>query len=213
MNMNSSGAAAMSAGGRIGILPAAIREHSKARGQWQLRAYDPTTAFRLAEPVLRRLPVDIERVRRMPWARKLRTTRNWSNLVTTEGKNYLLSAGLDGGTATTTWYLGLTDGTPTAAAGDTMASHAGWTEVPAYDEAARQAWTGGSAASGSIDNSAAAATFTISTDSTTIGGGFLTSDNTKGGTTGTLYSIGAFSGGDLVLNDGSTVDVTATFSV
>ncbi|GAG46997.1 unnamed protein product, partial [marine sediment metagenome] len=36
---------------------------------------------------------------------------------------------------------GLTDGTPTPAAGDTMASHGGWTEVVAYDEGVRQTLT------------------------------------------------------------------------
>lgn len=135
---------------------------------------------------------------------------DWENLVTTEGKNYLLSAGLDGGTAITTWYVGLTDGTPTVAAGDVLASHAGWVEVTAYT-GNRKAWTGGTAAAGSIDNVGNEAQFSINADSTTIGGAFLASvDN---GTVGTLYAVGAFSGGDLTLNNGSTLDITATFSV
>lgn len=136
----------------------------------------------------------------------------WENLVTDAGLNELLSATLAAGTQTTTWYIGLTDGTPTAAAGDTMASHAGWTEVTGYDEAARQTWTAGSVASKSVDNSASKATFTITSDSTTVGGAFLGSNNTKSGTTGTLYSIGAFSGGDVTLSAGSTLQVTATFT-
>ena len=212
--MGAAGAAGMGAGGQIGLAPAGIDVGGRARGHWQIQVFDPTPFFKALEPLLKRLPkVDVERLRRMPWARKLRETRQWENLVTTEGKNHLLASGLDAATQITQWYLGLTDGTPTAAAGDTMASHAGWAEVTAYDEANRQTWTGGTAAAGSIDNSGNVATFTISADSTTIGGAFLTSNNTKGGTTGTLYAIGAFTGGDLVLNDGSTVDVTATFSV
>lgn len=137
----------------------------------------------------------------------------WENLVTTEGKNYLLDVGLSGAAAVASWYIGLTDGTPTVDSGDTLASHAGWTEVTAYTEAARPAWSDGGVASASVDNSASPAVFSINADSTTIGGAFLASDNTKGGTTGTLYSVGAFSSGDVTLNNGSTLEVTATFSL
>lgn len=134
------------------------------------------------------------------------------NLVTNAGLNYLLDAGLSGGTQVTTWYVGLTDGTPTAAAGDTMASHAGWTEVEAYDEATRVAWTDGGVSNQSVSNSGSAAEFTISTNSTTVGGAFLVSNSTKGGTTGTLYAVGAFSAGDKSLDDGDVLTVTATFT-
>lgn len=134
------------------------------------------------------------------------------NLVTNAGLNYLLDAGLSGGTQVTTWYVGLTDGTPTANAADTMASHAGWTEVEAYDEATRVAWTDGGASNQSVSNSGSAAEFTISTNSTTVGGAFLVSNSTKGGTTGTLYAVGAFSAGDKSLDDGDVLTVTATFT-
>jgi hypothetical protein len=137
---------------------------------------------------------------------------SWENIVVNEGLDHILSSTLAGGTQITSWYVGLTDGTPTTAAGDTMSSHSGWSEVQAYDEAARPGWTAGSVSSQSVDNSSSKATFTINSDSTTIGGGFLVSDSTKGGTSGTLYSVGAFSGGDLTLNNGSTLDVTATFT-
>jgi hypothetical protein len=84
--------------------------------------------------------------------------------------------------------------------------------VTAYDEAARQTWTDGGVSSQSVSNSASPATFTISTDGTTVGGLFLTSVSTKGGTTGTLYAAGAFSAGDKSLDDNDTLDVTATFT-
>jgi hypothetical protein len=64
----------------------------------------------------------------------------------------------------------------------------------------------------SVSNSASAAVFTIDTNATTMGGCFLTSVSTKGGTTGTLYAIGAFSAGDKVLDDNDTLTVTATFT-
>lgn len=136
----------------------------------------------------------------------------FQNIVVNEGLDELLTQALNGGTQTTTWYLGLTDGTPTTAAGDTLSSHDGWTEVTDYDETNRVEWASGSVSGQSIDNSDSVATFTISTDGTTVGGAFLASDDTKSGTTGTLYAVGAFSGGDVTLSSGSTLEVTATFT-
>jgi len=135
------------------------------------------------------------------------------NLVVNAGLDYALDAALSGGTAITSWFVGLTDGTPTVAAGDTTASHAGWVEVTAYSEATRQAWTDGGVSGQSVSNSASKATFTINANSTTIGGGFLVSVSTKGAATGTLYAAGAFTNGDKTLNTNDTVDVTATFTV
>jgi hypothetical protein len=137
---------------------------------------------------------------------------NYENLVVNTGLSYLLQAGLDNQTQITAWYVGLTSATPTIAAGDTMASHAGWTEFTAYDEAARQAWTGGTESGQSIDNSASVAVFTCSTNSSSVGGAFLASVDTKGGTTGTLYAAGAFSS-NKALDDGDVLNVTATFTM
>lgn len=146
-----------------------------------------------------------------PQGNVLRDER-FSNLVVDTGLDYLLDAGLSGAAQISPWYVGLTGSTPTPAAGDTPASHAGWTEETGYDEAARQAWTDGGVSGQSVDNSGSVATFTVTANGTTFGGAFLISDNTKGGSTGTLYAVGAFSGGDLTLSAGSTIEVTATFS-
>lgn len=137
-----------------------------------------------------------------------------------ENHNTVVNVGLDdvldkyfkGSAYTAAFYVGLTDGTPTIAAGDTMASHAGWAEVTAYDEAARQTLTLGSVSSQSVDNSASKATFTISTNSTTVGGAFATTNSTKGGSTGTLYGGAALSAGDKSLDDGDTLQVTVTLT-
>jgi len=136
----------------------------------------------------------------------------FDNLVVNEGLDHLLDVTLSAATQTTSWFLGLTDSAPTTDATDTMGSHSGWTEVTAYDEAARPGWSDGGVSGQSVDNSGSPATFTINADSTTIGGAFLSSDDTVGGTAGLLYAVGAFSGGDITLNSGSTVDVTATFT-
>ncbi|MDJ0712582.1 MAG: hypothetical protein QNJ14_19525 [Woeseiaceae bacterium] len=133
------------------------------------------------------------------------------NLVTNAGESYMLQAGLDNQTQIGTWYVGLTDSSPTVAETDTMASHAGWVEDQNYSEAVRQTWTGGTESGQSIDNSASKATFSINA-TTTIGGAFLNSVSTKGGTTGTLYAVGAFSGGNKSVASGDTLEVTATFT-
>lgn len=130
------------------------------------------------------------------------------NLITNEGLDYVLSGGLDGGTQITSWFVGLTDDAPTVDATDTLASHAGWVEVTDYT-GNRQTWTGGTVSSQSVDNSASPASFSI-TGTATVGGAFLASVNS--GTSGTLYSVGAFSGGDQPVVSGNTLTVTATFT-
>ena len=142
--------------------------------------------------------------------------RKWveefDNIVVNVGLDDLLDKYLKGSSYTASFFVGLTDGTPTAAAADTMSSHAGWAEVTAYDEATRETLTLGTVASQSVDNSASKASFTISTNSTTVGGAFVTTNNTKGGTSGTLYGIGAFTGGDKSVDDGDTLNVTVTLT-
>ena len=133
------------------------------------------------------------------------------NIVVTVGLNHYLDATLGGSTQIATWYIGL-KGAGSAAAGDTMASHGGWSEVTAYSEANRQTWTkNGVASAGSITNSASPARFTSNANGTAVAGAFLTSNNTKGGTTGTLMAAGDFSLSKTIDN-GETLDVTATFT-
>ena len=133
------------------------------------------------------------------------------NLVVDVGLNHYLDATLGGSSQITSWFLGL-KGAGAPAAGDTMASHAGWSEVTAYSEANRQAWTKNGVASGkSITNSASPARFTSNANGTSVAGAFLTSSNTKGGTTGTLMAAGNFALAKTIDN-GETLDVTATFT-
>ena len=132
------------------------------------------------------------------------------NLVTDAGEDEVLAATLKNA-AQAAWYVMLTDGTPTVAEGDTAASHAGWVEVQTYSESVRETWNGGAVSGQSVDNSASKASFSIN-GTVTVGGAALISNNTKGGTSGILYSAGAFSGGDKSLANGDTLDVTATFT-
>ena len=131
------------------------------------------------------------------------------NLVTTEGLNHVLSIVLDAGTQITAWYVGLA-GAGTKAAADTMASHSGWAVVADYSESVRQTLTLGTAAAGSIDNSASKATFSIN-GTATVAGAFITSSNTKSGTAGTLYGVVDFGSSRSVVS-GDTLTVTVTLT-
>lgn len=142
---------------------------------------------------------------------KLVWVEEFDNLVVTAGLNDSLDKHFKGSTYTAAWYVGLTDGTPTFAAGDTMSSHAGWTEITAYSESNRPTLSLGTVSAGSVDNSASKAQFTIS-GTTTVGGAFLATDNTKGGTSGTLYGGGAFSEGDRSVVSGDVLNVTVTLT-
>lgn len=137
---------------------------------------------------------------------------DFDNLVVNAGLDDSLDKHFKAAGYTAGWRVGLTDGTPTVAPGDTMASHAGWVEVTAYSEAFRPALSLGTVSGQSVDNSASKAVFSINAASTTVGGAFVVDDNTKGGATGILYGAGAFSGGDETLNSGATLNVTVTLT-
>ena len=140
---------------------------------------------------------------------KLKWAEEFDNLVVNAGLDDSLDKHLLGSAYTAAWYVGLTDGTPTPAAGDTMASHAGWAEITAYSEATREALTLGAVSGQSVDNSASKASFSIN-DSTTVGGAFVVNESTKAGATGVLYGVGAFTEGDRAVVSGDTLNVTVT---
>lgn len=133
------------------------------------------------------------------------------NGIVDVGLNHILETEFNGGTPITTWYIGLIDNASFSAlaAGDTMGSHAGWIENSDYDEATRPEWTAGTAAARSITN-AVTVDFTMNSTET-IKGIFITSNNTKGGTTGTLWSTAAF-GSTVAVNDNDVLKVTYTLS-
>lgn len=132
------------------------------------------------------------------------------NRVVNVGLNDVIDKYFKGSSYTAAFYVGLTDGTPTTAAGDTMASHPGWVEVTAYTQASRPALTLGAVSSQSANNGASRASYTINAASTTIGGAFITTNATKGGTAGTLYSVAAFTLGDKGLDTDDVLNVTVT---
>lgn len=143
---------------------------------------------------------------------QVKWTDTIENLVVTVGKNDLLDKYFAGSAYTAAWYMGLVDGasTPTYAAGDTLASHAGWTESTAYSGSNRAtvAWNAASAGS----KASTATSFSINATAT-IAGALLTVTQVRATTTGVLYSAGSFSGGNRSVVNGDTLNVTYTASV
>lgn len=138
------------------------------------------------------------------------------NTVVTVGKNDLLDKYLAGSAYTAAWFCGLISSVSYSAiaAGDSMSSHAGWTEAGATNapnySGNRPALTFASASGGSKATSSASS-FTFS-GAGTIKGMFGTSITTKDGTTGILYNVVLFSGGDRAVVSSDVVNVSVTYS-
>jgi len=140
------------------------------------------------------------------------------NLVVNAGLQDMNTKYFKGAAYTAAWYIGLYGAAASnnPAAGDTAASHAGWTEITPYSNATRPTATFGTATTADpsvIDNSGSPAQFNIDATAT-IGGAFLISDNTKGGTTGVLFSASDFAApGDRSVASGDTLNITYQFSL
>lgn len=138
---------------------------------------------------------------------------DFPNDITNEGKNLIFDVMFHDTTqiAASSWYIGLmsNSGYSAIAATDVMSSHAGWTEFTTYTQANRVAWGPGASASQSITN-ATPATFDMS-GSGTLKGIFVTSNNTKSGTTGKLWSAALYSA-DIPVVSSDQIKVTYTIN-
>jgi len=140
------------------------------------------------------------------------------NLVVNVGLAFVNTTFFKGSGYTAAWYIGIygpaSSNNPSSA--DTMASHAGWTEVTAYSNVTRPAATFGAATTADpsvIANSAAPAQFLVNA-SANVGGAFLVNDDTPGGSSGVLFSASDFAApGDRVVQNGDVLSVTYTFSL
>lgn len=139
------------------------------------------------------------------------------NLVVNEGLQDMNSKYFTGSTYSAAFYLGLITGPAsgtTYIAGDTLATHAGWTEFTNYS-GARKAVTFGSptlADPSVISNSASPAQFSISGAGGVVAGAFLCT--VASGTSGILFSEADFQApGDRTVVSGDTLNVTYTFSL
>jgi hypothetical protein len=148
---------------------------------------------------------------------QLKWSAEKTNLVVNVGLQDMVSKYFTGAAYTAAWYVGIYGAAASnnPASGNTMASHAGWTEIVAYSQAARPAAVFGTATTANpsvITTSASPATFSIN-GTTVVGGAFLASNNTKGGTAGLLFSAADFaSPGDRSVVSGDTITVTYAYS-
>lgn len=146
---------------------------------------------------------------------KLKWAAETDNLVVNAGLQYMAGAALTATAQITTWYIGLygAGASNTPAASDTLASHAGWTEITPYS-GNRPSATFASATNANpsvVTNTATKAQFAI-TSTATVGGAFLAS--VASGTSGTLFSAADFSSpGDRSVVSGDVLSVTYTFSL
>ena len=138
------------------------------------------------------------------------------NLVVNQGLKDMNDKYFSGAAYTAAWYLGLVTGPgsgTTFAAGDTLASHAGWTEFTNYS-GNRGAVTFGAAttADPSVITNPSPVQFTITGAGGTVAGAFLASVAT--GTSGILFSGSDFqSPGDRAVVAGDVLNVTYQFSL
>lgn len=133
------------------------------------------------------------------------------NGIVDVGMNHILETTFHAGAQSSTWYIGLVDnaGWTAFATGDTMASHAGWSESTVYSQGTRPQWTMGAAAARQITN-ATTVDFSIN-GSATLKGIFIVDDSTKSGSAGTLWATAAFSS-TVSVQSGDTLKITYTVS-
>ena len=140
------------------------------------------------------------------------------NLVVNVGLQDMNTKYFKGSGYTAAWYIGLVAGPAsgnTYAAADTLASHSGWTENTDYSGSDRATATFGTATTADpsvIDNSGSVAVFSI-TGTATIAGAFLCDVQSNASTSGILFSVSNFTGGDRAVISGDTLNVTYEFSL
>jgi len=146
----------------------------------------------------------------------------FTNLTTNVGRKNLMDSYFanSGGGAIVMGLGGANgSGTFTPAYADTQASHAGWYEVgganaPTYSGTRKTpSFSAATTANPSVLSTSAAVVFSMTGSGTVYGafinvGGSTAIDNT----TGTLFSIGAFTAGSKTVTSGDTINVTYTLS-
>lgn len=133
------------------------------------------------------------------------------NGIVDVGMNHILDVEFVAASQSTTWYIGLVDnaGWTNFLDTDTMASHSTWSEATTIYTGTRPQWTVGSASSRQVTN-ASTVDFSI-TGSATLKGIFIVNENTRGGTSGTLWATAAFSS-TVSVQSSDTLKITYTVS-
>jgi len=152
-------------------------------------------------------------------AGQLKWKDEFHNLVVNQGLKDMNDKYFTGSGYTAAWYIGLINNStppsgtpPSLVAGDQASSHTGWAEFTGYSQANRPtlSFSASTTADPSVISTASAAAFSI-TSTATIYGAFVISNNTKSGTSGVLFSEGAFAATRSVVN-GDTLNVSYSLS-
>lgn len=205
-------------GASIGV-GAALVAAASVIGIYDVECWGPIESQRERYIALRDMIADPQAAEELAWLKReldaipleLKWKDQAKNVVTTVGKNHMLDNQLAGSSYTAAWFMGLISSvsyTTGPVAGDTMASHGGWTEDQNYSAGTRPA-PSFSAASGGSKATSSNVSFSMNATAT-IKGCFLNTVSTKGGTTGTLFSAGLFTGGDQPVVNGNTLNVSYT---
>ena len=144
---------------------------------------------------------------------KLKWEDTFHNLVPSQGLQYMSASFFNAVGYTTALYFGLITGPgsgTTFVAGDTLASHSGWTENNTYS-GNRHAITFGTPTTATPSVTTGTASVFTMTGSATVAGAFVC--NAASGTSGVLFAEGDFTGGDKSVTNGDTLSVTYTFSL
>ncbi len=138
------------------------------------------------------------------------------NLVVNTGLQDMNTKYFTGSAYTAAWFIGLVNGnaaSTTYSGGDTLATHAGWTENSSYS-GNRKAVTFGSATladPSNINNASSTASFTMNATAN-IAGAFVC--NVATGTSGLLFSEADFQApGDRSVVSGDVLNVTYSFNL
>lgn len=139
------------------------------------------------------------------------------NLVVNTGLDAYLSSQWKASGLTAQHYLGLIDGTtPTIAAGDTMASHAGWSEFTEYQPQSSDQRHDLTAALGAVSAQSVTTSspleFIVTDDTLDVNGAFSTTGDSLGGAAGTLITAGTFTQGNKSVDTDDVLSVDITFT-
>lgn len=134
------------------------------------------------------------------------------NTVVTEGRTKALDVMFNAATQITAWYFGLisNSGFTAISINDTASSHSGWAEFTDYSAGTRPQWNTLSVAGDVITNTSPIQ-FTFSSQAT-VRGFFIISNNTKGGSVGTIWSAALFSTSRTIAA-GASITVSYTLRV
>ncbi len=144
----------------------------------------------------------------------LKWEEEFANSVVDAGKKYLLDA-MTAAPTIAGPFLGLIATYTATAAGDTMGSHAGWTEFTGVATRGTPTWTAASG-TGTVTKAHSGTVSFTATSGGTINGCFIVlgsgAVNTVSSTAGTLYSAGSFTAKTVATSDVLQVTYSTTLA-